>query len=168
MKIYLDMDGVLADFDGGVRKYGFINDNSFIHKPRLEWTEEQKELSNIFERLMASPGYFLNLEPMKDYHQLVDFCTPFGYDVLTAWPRNVKDVSGIIQDKKDWCDKYLNDYSEFICCDRSEKVKYAKGNILVDDMIANCIAWAEEGGTAILHKSAEDSINQLKKVINLD
>ena len=40
------MDGVLADFDQACLDSGVINRSNFIHKPKREWTLDEKETDN--------------------------------------------------------------------------------------------------------------------------
>ena len=49
----------------------------------------------------------------------------------------------------------------------SQKGMFAlEGSVLIDDRKKNIEAWEDNGGIGILHTSAEDTINQLKKLRN--
>ena len=45
-----------------------------------------------------------------------------------------------------------------------KKIFSQKGNVLIDDRPENIEAWESEGGIGILHKSAKDTIDELKKL----
>lgn len=178
MRLYLDLDGVLADFDGACAEQGvFINRsvNRLFERnvDKSEWTNEEKEHEARIHRLMEKPGFFRNLGLMPGARDLWNL-TPKPY-VLTARPK-VEDVNHrVANEKRDWIEEHFGQVPEdrFICCLRSEKAKYAaswKGgyqtgmNILVDDLEWNCSEWRRAGGYAILYKNAEQAINDLKEV----
>ena len=57
MKVYLDMDRVIADFDNGVRKYAHIEPPDLKNKEQV--TEMQKKLSKVphyYDKLDLMPG----------------------------------------------------------------------------------------------------------------
>lgn len=178
MKLYLDMDGVLADFDLGCAKMGIQNKHNFIHKPRSEWTEEEKKLDIEVNRLMATPGFFYNLPPMDGAFALWDFCQQFNPTVLTARPKNDEIAERVIEEKTLWLREVL-DCNNVIVCLRAEKQKYAKTfvkklsggyfepNILVDDLQSNIDEWNAAGGVSILFKNSIQAISDLKKVYDV-
>lgn len=167
--IYLDMDGVLADFDAAMLKRDIYNRNDFIHKPRSEWTEDEANLSAAVERVMAEEGFWRGIPVMKGAHALWIYCRHSGlpFSILTARP-NLDGSEWVGAEKRSWAETVFDvSDDQFICCLRHEKQKYAKGNILVDDMERNCLEWEKSGGIAILHKGDwEDVLEQLDKVIN--
>jgi len=177
--IYLDMDGVLADFDEGCRLRGVSNDHSFLHIPHEQWSNEQVELEKEVERCMRTKGFWANLPMMKDAIVLIDYVNRIGkLKVLTARPR-FDDIADMVkQEKEYWLNENLGIWADnTICCLRHEKQNYAIEhldtayedvwfqNILVDDLEANCEDWASAGGIAILHTSAQESIKELKKYV---
>ena len=48
----------------------------------------------------------------------------------------------------------------------TDKANYAKGNILIDDSPENIRAWNLAGGTGILHKNNQQTLNKLKNILN--
>jgi 5'(3')-deoxyribonucleotidase len=152
MKIYLDMDGVLADFDGAMLQHNIINRHDFIHKPKLEWTEEEAKLDVAVETVMKQRGFWLGIPVMNKATSLVDLSTLLGETfILTARP-NGEEFEWVADEKRQWIREHFPEFDDehFICCLRSEKKDYAKGNILVDDMKRNCYEWEMAGGYAIL------------------
>mgnify|MGYP001183153772 FL=1 len=47
---------------------------------------------------------------------------------------------------------------------RRDKQKYAKGNLLIDDLPKNIAELKTAGGTGILHRSAGQTMAQLKRL----
>jgi len=179
-KVYLDMDGVLADFDGELSKRGFfINRDSNRFKQfvdKSQWTEEELKADSQVKQYMSEPGFFRNLAFMSGADQLwIAAGKPI---VLTARPKNAESAHRVSSEKREWIEEYFGQIPEdrFICCLRSEKAKYAISwehgssfpieNILVDDLEWNCSEWEKAGGIAILYKNAEQAVTDLKKVMN--
>lgn len=193
--LFLDMDGVLVDFDKGLEDNDIINCKTFIHLPKDTWSDEQLALNKAIISVMRRPGFFSGLPPMTGYKELWDFCLPYGHKVLTARPDDSVSGSRVSQEKQDWLLWHIGEFKQedFICCLRSEKPQYAltttanpnlglpwfttdwhrdsrkwisEPNILVDDMESNCHEWEKAGGRAVLFKSAEQSIEELKRLVS--
>jgi hypothetical protein len=47
---------------------------------------------------------------------------------------------------------------------RSEKKVYAKGNVLIDDYGRNIKEWKKNKGIPVKHKTASETISQLRKI----
>lgn len=166
-KIYLDMDGVLADFDRGLlENYGVKN---CIKNYGTDWkdkTEEQKKVAEDVRKIMTLPDFWRHLPIMKGAHELWNsIANPF---VLTALPGQGHDRMITIE-KKEWIKKVFESKakSRVVTCLRPEKVKYAEGNLLVDDLEKNCIEWEAAGGRAILFENSKQAIRELNKVKHL-
>lgn len=166
-KIYLDMDQVLVDFNKGLEEFNIINDTMFIHKPRNEWSKREIALDRAVVDCMNTPGFFRNLPMMEGADRLwVQAGRPI---VLTAWPKTTDDRDRIRREKREWLTEYFGELPEdrFIYCSREDKAKYAPGNILVDDMVANIEAWNKAGGDGILFINSEQAINDLKRMVHI-
>lgn len=179
MNIYLDMDGVLADFDGGLLDQGFVmnrEDNRLFkqHIDKSQWTDLEKTNEAFVHECMSKDGFFRNLRMIPGANELWD--TAGNPIVLTARPK-VEDVNQrVTREKRGWIEEHFGEIPEerFICCLRSEKVKYAVSwehgssfpveNILVDDLEWNCSEWEKAGGRAILFKNMSQAIKDLKLV----
>lgn len=166
MQLYLDLDGVLADFDGQLKRYGVErNDKTFIHKPKSEWTKEQTELSDRVEKAMKSPEFWSDMPVTFDGYKLWDFCKKFNPIILTAAPSHLPKQFDMIADAKlAWCQNYLGvDETDVVVCLRHEKADFAGyHNILVDDTQANIDDWKNENGIGIFHETANDSIKYIE------
>jgi 5'(3')-deoxyribonucleotidase len=163
------MDGVLANFDQELVDRGIINDNSFLHLSKSDWTEENKKLDAQVKACMSEEGFWLNLKPMTDALKLWNYCKQFDPAILTALPSHMDgSVDWIANEKWIWFTDNFGPLNpeRFITCFRPEKKNYSgKNKILVDDLHANCEEWKQMGGIGILHTSAKDSIKELQKYV---
>ena len=147
--IFCDMDGVLVDFDEGYKqKFGVYPRT--VERPKL------------WEIIINTPNYWLDLQPHKDAHILITFLEKHGFEILTGLPHYGYDKAEI--EKRAWIKKYIGEHIKVNCCLSKDKQKYIKDrDILIDDWEPNIKRWTEAGGIGILHTSAEDTIQQLKK-----
>lgn len=166
------MDGVLADFDTGIARYGLANDQKFIHLPKDQWTPEQVDLNKQVIQVMRQPGFFRGLPPMFGAHRLWKYCEEYDPIVLTARPDDRVSGERVTKEKRDWIEEQFGPIPDdrFICCLRSEKTSFIgttdhKYQILVDDQEANCEAWRKAGGIGVVHKTVEETIKELEKII---
>jgi hypothetical protein len=171
--IFLDMDGVLADFNAALRARGVVDDQpEFHHKPKDEWTKDQIALDASVRACMESSDFWPSIPLMADAKALWKFCDRFDPNVyiLTATPRETNFRSRIEKQKREWVDHHFGPFFEnrVIVCAREYKKNYAGPNcVLVDDMAVNCREWFKAGGISIHHKSAQDSINYLSSLTPL-
>jgi len=189
LKIYLDMDGVLADFDRALLERGIVNETQFIHKPKEEWSDKEIELDRLVVACMDEPNWFYNLKPFKGAVDLVREAAGISkVGILTARPKNQDTAKRVKDEKKKWIEENieepLNLKLEFHCCVRHQKQDYAASctrlsngvydcteqglipNVLVDDLQANVREWEKAGGIGILFENSEQAINDLKKVFD--
>ena len=154
MRIYLDLDGVMADFDTHFIDYFGVDPQSLDDD--VMW----KMINGYHE-------FYANLPLMKDAKELFGkIVWDFECDVtiLTACPKsNYKNAA--IQ-KRAWVRKHLSKHLTVIpMLGGANKALFMHepGDILIDDMEKNCKAWEELGGKAIFHKNAADTIAKLKE-----
>jgi hypothetical protein len=154
-KIFLDMDGVLADFDTGA---GHLLGTDDIHK--WEFVHGPKE---FWRRLDSFPKFFLSLPPMRDAMYLWINVVKKEPIILTALPKI--GATEVDEQKREWVKALLpSNYDvDVITCQTHEKPGFCnEGDVLVDDRAVNREAWEARGGKFVLHTSAESSLTQLK------
>ena len=159
-KIYIDMDGVLADFDRGVRDFcGIdpIDQGKRNESANVSLWEHVKKIDHFYDRLQPVPGAKELFD--KIYGTYGERC-----EILTGIPRPHRGVKDAAEDKVKWVRRLLSETVVVNTVFRAEKVKFCRGSgcILIDDYDRNINEWEEAGGTGILFTNAVDAIEVLK------
>ncbi len=160
--VYLDMDGVLADFFGGVE---------FLYG-----VEHWKELTNdktkdlkkqVIDRITGT-DFFAVLPKFPTADALIDMVKKFtggNFSINTSPLRG--DHENSAKYKKIWISNNIEQPDEIIVTGRKES--YAKDkasgtpNILIDDRPVNIQKWQAAGGFGILYQANRDSLEKVKK-----
>lgn len=151
-QLFLDLDGVLADFDRGYFE-------AFGIKP----DKTRPESAEFWDRVRSKPDFYRTLPPMSDALDLWRGALPYRPIILTGVPRS---VPGVDVQKLAWVAEHISQDAQVICCPSRNKWLYANtGDVLVDDWVKYRHLWLEIGGVFILHTSAADSLRQLHKVM---
>ncbi len=146
--LFLDLDGVLADFDRGVVA---------VTGKR----PEQLPMKEMWRALSRHADFFGTLDFMHDAQELWAFCAPHRPTILTGLPLG----SWAPEQKKRWVARMLGAEVPVITCMARDKARYASpGAILVDDREKARAPWEAAGGRFILHRNAADSIAELAKL----
>lgn len=157
MRIYLDLDGVMADFDTHFVDYFGVDPQSL-------------DDDVMWKMINSYHDFYANLPLMEDALELFDalwYSSHFDdMSILTACPKsNYKNAA--IQ-KRGWVRKNLAENITVIpMLGGANKALFMHepGDILIDDMEKNCKAWEELGGIAIVHKNAADTLAKLKEIV---
>ena len=156
MKLYLDMDGVIADFFGGLeKKYN---------------TKHWKQIPKLEESIIALQGtdFFNTLELYPSSMELVKFVQNLVGDdwgICSSPLRGDRDNSAYW--KRVWLQRHGWMPEVENCIFTSNKHKYAinrltgEPNILVDDKQDNIIRWRTAGGIGIRYQADEDDVFDL-------
>jgi DNA-binding Lrp family transcriptional regulator len=159
-KIYLDMDGVVADFDKRFTDLAGMGPSEF----------EEKYGKNAFWDFIDEGDnklvFWIGIPPMSDAKQLVDFVSNYDYEMLTAPSLKKQSVMGKGLWMKNQTNKGLFPFKPKVNYKSAKNKKdfAAPNHILIDDREDNINSWIAAGGIGILHTSASSTINQLKKL----
>jgi 5'(3')-deoxyribonucleotidase len=152
--IYVDMDGVIADFFGGLERFHGVKHWKVV-----------KEDSIL---ALRNTNFFYTLDPFETSGQLIQHVRELtgGMD----WGINTSPLRNDNYNSAYWKRRWLEDYawfpeaSRFIVTGRKEKYATApfdgKPNILIDDKPSNIKAWNDKGGIGIRYQANEDDLEE--------
>lgn len=174
--VYLDLDEVLVDFDSVATKIfpQFHEMNDFFYKGTGSILKYNRLLAKLVFEIKQVPDFWVDLPWTKDGKDLWQFVKnnikKENIAILTA---PLTDDPRCKDQKWQWVQDNLKTISQdhFICeTNKSDFVNKFPGKyqILIDDRPKNINKWKEKGGIGILHKSAEESIQELQKLLNHD
>ena len=162
VKIYLDMDGVLADFSRGVTEMCHmeatpLNGRRSAKYDDLMWIAIKK-VEHFYGKLHLIPG-------AEDMFHLIFGRYGKQCEILTGIPLPKRGIADAKQDKIDWVQRKLAKDIKVNVVYRKEKLLYCTGkeSILIDDREKSIKEWEQAGGTGILHINAENTIAVLKE-----
>lgn len=155
LKIFVDLDGVLADWEG--RVYNIFGKDHKSVKSHILW-----------QFIGESENFWLNIEKISNFDVIWEYVKDKSPTILTGCPKSSFTKS---QDQKiEWCKINLGPDVDVITCLAKDKQKHITepGDILIDDNIDNCSRWIEHGGVAIHHDNdnPEKTIELLNKILS--
>lgn len=171
--LFLDMDGVVADFDATLALRGHVALGDFyVRKHPKDWTPEEQAHSDDTQKCMQDLQFWTGMLPFRGARSFVDELMriwPGKLVILTALPAN-EQAPAIAIIKKVWCWKHLGLYPrDVITTQRHLKASFASsGGLLVDDLEKNCLEFKAAGGFGLQHTSFENTITELRKLINVN
>jgi 5'(3')-deoxyribonucleotidase len=154
--IFLDCDGVLADFDALASTIFGMPPGEYEAQngAKAFWREirhyRQPETDN---------GFFRSLPLMPDAMDLFNAVRHLNPTILTGCPFG----DWAPQQKLDWAAEKFPGTKMITCMARS-KIEHLEqpGDILVDDKTKYQAIWEEGGGVFVLHTDAKSSIEKLR------
>eukprot|EP00762_Andalucia_godoyi_P000622 ANDGO_05273.mRNA.1 hypothetical protein len=165
-RVYCDLDGVLCDFEAGVRRACRGRGPSELALSQM-WSTVSR---------IPSPGFYATLPWMPDGKTLWSFLAPYSPTILSGLPHG----SWAAPQKHIWCARELGpDVPVVLCMSRNKHrvchppvsssplFSFAEGemrDVLIDDREELANDWIAKGGVFILHTTAAESIAQLKNL----
>ncbi len=159
-RIYVDMDGVVADFD-----QRFIDLSGMLPR-EFETKYGKNAFWDFIDEGDNKLKFWVGIPQMSDAQQLMDFVSKYDYEMLTAPSLKKQSLMGkglwmINQTKKGlFPSKPKVNYKSA----KNKKDFAAPNHILIDDKASTIDSWNASGGIGILHTSAANTISQLKKL----
>jgi 5'(3')-deoxyribonucleotidase len=165
-EIYIDMDGVLADFFGPVAK----------HHGVTNWRKARKQRAaggGKIDKIASKPGYFKNLKPLPNAGKLINGVLKIADDYNILSSPLLSNVEQSSREKNEWLQKHLKRHQPRSIIFDHEKFKFAKQadgtpNILIDDYDTNIKLWEANGGIGILYEDSacERALKQLYQAMH--
>jgi len=151
--LYLDMDGVLCNFDKAYRSL------------RTHATDGKRFRSAVMEYKI-----FEDLEFMPDTQELLNYVTKLDsitIEILTSMGTfEIDQGNEAKRQKQKWLDKWNIPYKANFVRSKEEKAKYAHDRaILVDDSPGCINPFNVKSGHGILHTKSSDTIQQIHDTI---
>ncbi|WP_333571380.1 hypothetical protein [Sphingomonas sp.] len=149
MQLYLDCDGVLADFDRAATAVLGL-------PPRI--FQKRFGLPAFWKRLEAHRDFYGSLPLMPDAMRLFDAVHHLNPIILTGLPRGTWAAPQKIR----WAAEHFPG-TRIITCLAVDKRNHARtGDILVDDTLKYQALWQEAGGIFVHHQDAQATIDLLR------
>ena len=166
MKIYSDMDGVLADFFGALAQEYFVD----------HW----KEIEDIDEVLdeLSGTSFFANLPtfhkvtyPLVGHLKEIESTNKFIQWGIISTPLRCDHDWSIMQKRKWLMEKNLmpSKHNLHFLYDKEQLAINkldSSPNVLIDDKYDNIRKWRKKGGIGLQFQANKDSVDVLKRRIN--
>ncbi len=156
-KIYLDMDGVLCDFEK--RYIELYNEQPNSSRDKKNWSENWTDfiMTKQFETLDIFPGAIELLRHVRRTELPIEILTSSG---------GAKYHNLVAEQKDIWLKKQGLAYKRNVVPQRSLKASYATPNtILIDDTEDVIAVFNKAGGIGILHKDIGKTLQTLDGVL---
>ena len=148
-QLYLDCDGVLADFDRGATAVLGLPPGAF---------EKRHGIGRFWQKLAAAPDFYFGLPLLPDAMELFEAVRHLHPVILTGLPRG----NWAADQKVRWAARYFPGTKIITTMARDKRDHAKEGDVLVDDQLRHRHLWEEVGGIFIHHRNAADTIEQLR------
>lgn len=147
-QLFLDCDGVLADFDTHALDY--------FGMPARQYEKEMGQ-KKFWKELQEKGDFYRNLPLMTDAMELYEGVKHLEPVILTGCPRG----NWAQQQKIEWVEQHFPGV-KIITCRSADKRDHAKpGDVIIDDWPQHRHRWIEMGGIWISHFCAKTSLDAL-------
>ena len=150
-RLFLDADGVLADFDRGARRLLGMRPKEFIAKHGR---------GEFWKRLAKAPNFYGSLPEMPDARVLFEAVKHLEPTILTGLPLG----KWAAPQKVDWAAEHFPGVPIITCMARDKHKHMHSGDVLVDDRENHRAAYEAAGVLFVHHRNAEDSLSQLATI----
>ena len=150
-QLFLDCDGVLADFDAGASSLLGMSISAF---------EARHCKREFWKRLASAPDFYARLPEMADGRILFDAVDHLHPTILTGLPLG----SWAAPQKVRWAAEHFPGVPIITCMARDKHRHMAPGDVLVDDRENHRAAYEQAGVVFVHHRNARDSLRQLAEL----
>jgi hypothetical protein len=150
-RLFLDADGVLADFDEGVRRLLGMYPREF---------EKKHGRGAFWKRLAAAKNFYGTLPEMPDAQLLFEQVKHLKPTILTGLPLG----NWAAPQKVEWAAEHFPGVPIITCMARDKHKHMHAGDVLVDDRENHRTTYEAAGVIFVHHRSAQDSLRQLSTI----
>jgi hypothetical protein len=154
MKLYLDADGVICNFEKAVLDLGPVPAMGLVEDANPQFKE------NMYKRIEEAGERFWSLMPWAPQgKELWDYFKKYNPIILTSPGKFSYAKSGRLL----WFKKNLPGVQ--VIFDTDKWYWAERDSILIDDMDTNIEPWLRMGGIGILHKSFEETKKEFEEIM---
>ncbi len=150
-RLFLDADGVLADFEHGAREVLGMSPKAFIAKHGR---------GSFWKRLAKAKNFYGILPEMPDARRLFDAVEHLNPTILTGLPIGI----WAAPQKIEWAAEHFPGVPIITCMARDKHQHMQPRDVLVDDREKHRAAYEEAGAVFVHHWNADDSLRQLAEI----
>ena len=150
-RLFLDCDGVLADFDAGARVLLGMTPAQF---------EARHGRREFWRRIANARNFYGTLPEMPDARRLFEAVEHLKPTILTGLPLG----NWAAPQKAKWAAEHFPGVPIITCMARDKHKHMKPGDVLVDDRERHRAAYEEAGVVFVHHRNAVDSVHQLAKI----
>ena len=154
-QLYLDCDGVLADFDRGATAVLGLHPRAF---------EQRHGIGRFWQKLASAPDFYFGLPLMPDAMELFEAVRHLDPIILTGLPRG----NWAADQKVRWAAQYFPGTRIITTMARDKRDHASEGDVLVDDQLRHRHLWEEVGGIFVHHRHARTTIEELNLHFDLE
>ena len=150
-RLFLDADGVLANFDEGAKRLLGMDVRAF---------EARHGRGNFWKRLANAKDFYGTLPEMPDARLLFDGVKHLKPTILTGLPLG----NWAAPQKVKWAAEHFPGVPIITCMARDKHRHMRRRDVLVDDRENHRAAYEAAGVVFVHHTSAEHSLRQLAEI----
>ena len=147
-QLYLDCDGVLADFDTGATAILGLPPDAF---------EARHGPSRFWRKLAEAPDFYFGLPLLPDAKALFEAVKQFDPIILTGLPQG----NWATDQKVRWAARHFPGTRIITTLARDKRDHCREGDVLVDDQLRHAQLWRDAGGIFIHHSNAKQTLAAL-------
>ncbi|HYG29264.1 MAG TPA: hypothetical protein VD887_03510 [Allosphingosinicella sp.] len=153
-QLYLDCDGVLADFDKGATALLGMAPRAF---------EKRHGPGRFWAKLASAPDFYFSLPLLPDAMRLYEAVRHLDPVILTGLPRG----NWAAEQKVRWAAQHFPGMRIITTMARDKRDHAKEGDVLVDDQLKHRRLWEEAGGIFVHHQDADATLQELKLYFDL-
>jgi hypothetical protein len=153
-QLFLDCDGVLADFDRGATSILGMQPKAF---------EKRHGLGRFWAKLASAPDFYFSLPLLPGATELFEAVKHLDPVILTGLPQG----NWAADQKVRWAAQHFPGTRIITTMARNKRNHGKPGDVLVDDMLKHAALWEEMGGVFIHHRDVDETLVKLAEYFPL-